>query len=150
MKNFNEILKDAGYASCFDKRNKKYNAINHAIENGFEVFIVEKGFVNTLKNGKKYNLKVKFAKDGKFCQKTSTITTNSHYEDAFLEYALEFVIYLNNTQKDFIQTYIKQTADCTCDKCNGTGYLPQFHYFADGICFQCMGVGVKKLHYVTD
>lgn len=35
-----------------------------------------------------------------------------------------------------------------CSKCNGTGFLPEFAYYADGVCFECMGIGkwfkVKK------
>ena len=26
-----------------------------------------------------------------------------------------------------------------CQNCNGSGYLPKFHYFKDGICFSCNG-----------
>ena len=37
---------------------------------------------------------------------------------------------------------------CECSKCGGSGILPQFMYYAEGICFQCMGIGkwfeVKK------
>ena len=29
-----------------------------------------------------------------------------------------------------------------CNKCNGTGYLPQYSYYCDGICFGCNGEGV--------
>ena len=30
----------------------------------------------------------------------------------------------------------------TCGKCKGSGYLPEFHYFQNGVCFQCFGHGV--------
>lgn len=29
----------------------------------------------------------------------------------------------------------------TCPKCNGSGYLPEFHYYENGICFRCYGEG---------
>jgi len=29
-----------------------------------------------------------------------------------------------------------------CNKCNGSGYLEQYHYFQDGVCFKCAGEGV--------
>lgn len=29
-----------------------------------------------------------------------------------------------------------------CDKCGGSGYLPQYSYFKHGICFKCGGEGV--------
>lgn len=30
-----------------------------------------------------------------------------------------------------------------CSKCNGTGYLPQYSYHVNGICFSCDGKGVR-------
>lgn len=30
---------------------------------------------------------------------------------------------------------------CTCAKCNGTGFLPHFAHYAEGVCFSCLGVG---------
>lgn len=30
-----------------------------------------------------------------------------------------------------------------CDRCHGTGYLPQYHYYMGGICFKCQGEGVE-------
>ena len=29
-----------------------------------------------------------------------------------------------------------------CDRCGGTGYLPQFRHVAGGVCFKCNGLGV--------
>ncbi len=29
-----------------------------------------------------------------------------------------------------------------CDRCGGSGYLPQYHYVQNGICFKCGGEGV--------
>ena len=29
-----------------------------------------------------------------------------------------------------------------CNKCNGSGYLEQYHYFQGGVCFNCFGEGV--------
>jgi hypothetical protein len=29
-----------------------------------------------------------------------------------------------------------------CDRCGGSGYLPQFDYYLDGICFKCWGEGI--------
>lgn len=33
---------------------------------------------------------------------------------------------------------------CSCNKCNGAGIIPQFMYYANGICFDCGGVGVDR------
>ena len=29
-----------------------------------------------------------------------------------------------------------------CDRCGGAGYLPQYHYYLGGICFECHGEGI--------
>ena len=29
-----------------------------------------------------------------------------------------------------------------CDRCQGSGYLPQFNHVMDGVCFKCWGEGV--------
>jgi hypothetical protein len=29
-----------------------------------------------------------------------------------------------------------------CDRCNGSGYLPQYKYYQNGVCFGCFGHGV--------
>ncbi len=31
-----------------------------------------------------------------------------------------------------------------CERCNGVGYIPQFSYYCDGICFDCYGTGRSK------
>jgi len=29
-----------------------------------------------------------------------------------------------------------------CDRCSGSGFLPEFHYYQNGICFKCWGNGI--------
>lgn len=29
-----------------------------------------------------------------------------------------------------------------CSRCQGRGYIPQYHYYCEGICFKCFGEGV--------
>jgi 5-methylcytosine-specific restriction endonuclease McrA len=42
--------------------------------------------------------------------------------------------------KDKQQTIIDNLV--LCDRCNGTGYLPKYHYYFGGVCFKCNGEGV--------
>jgi hypothetical protein len=30
-----------------------------------------------------------------------------------------------------------------CSKCNGNGIIPYYHFYCDGICFDCLGLGYK-------
>ncbi|KFF11162.1 hypothetical protein [Flavobacterium hydatis] len=41
-------------------------------------------------------------------------------------------VYLN----DLMQTELSLKK---CNRCNGSGYIPQYHYYMDGICFECNG-----------
>lgn len=34
--------------------------------------------------------------------------------------------------------------NCVCTRCNGSGYLPQYDYYENGICFECRGERVKE------
>ena len=33
-----------------------------------------------------------------------------------------------------------------CRKCNGSGYLPQYHYYMEGVCFQCNGNEFEEIY----
>ncbi|RYE57117.1 MAG: hypothetical protein EOP48_06525 [Sphingobacteriales bacterium] len=45
------------------------------------------------------------------------------------------------TYSDSSFTLRKKTTPCV--KCNGTGHLPEYHYFLNGICFECGGAGCQ-------
>ncbi|MFN4884948.1 MAG: hypothetical protein ACK5HD_01900 [Bacteroidota bacterium] len=32
-----------------------------------------------------------------------------------------------------------------CERCSGTGYLQEFHYYLNGVCFLCDGAGFEEL-----
>lgn len=35
----------------------------------------------------------------------------------------------------------------TCNRCGGSGYIPEFNHIEDGICFACLGSGYKNLYW---
>lgn len=46
---------------------------------------------------------------------------------------------------DFMQSQIfAKHGECSCNKCNGNGIIPQFLHYANGVCFDCGGVGVDR------
>lgn len=47
----------------------------------------------------------------------------------------EVPVYSSSEKK--IESYAK-----LCDRCGGSGFLPQYEYYEDGICFKCNGEGV--------
>jgi len=46
----------------------------------------------------------------------------------------------NFMQEEIFAKYGK----CSCGKCNGQGIIPQFMWYANGVCFDCGGIGVNK------
>ena len=44
-----------------------------------------------------------------------------------------------NTYSSFNNAYRANEIQCTCDRCGGTGYLPQSRHIEGGICFKCRG-----------
>lgn len=37
-----------------------------------------------------------------------------------------------------------------CDRCGGSGYLPQYHHVEHGICFKCGGEGISLYDVQSD
>lgn len=49
-------------------------------------------------------------------------------------------IHLNSAIYVYEDTFLKdKTLLIPCEKCSGTGYLSEFHYHMQGICFKCNG-----------
>jgi 5-methylcytosine-specific restriction endonuclease McrA len=54
---------------------------------------------------------------------------------------------IHNSEKIIIydnENFVNPITVEKCWKCNGTGYLDQFHYFMSGICFACKGNGTLE------
>lgn len=47
------------------------------------------------------------------------------------------LVYLDQGQSKLIEV-IK------CSKCLGTGYVQEYYYHLEGLCFECDGIGYKK------
>lgn len=35
-------------------------------------------------------------------------------------------------------------SNCVCTRCNGSGYIPRYDYYENGICFECKGERIKE------
>jgi hypothetical protein len=55
------------------------------------------------------------------------------------------LISINKEGVDFMQSQaFAANGKCSCNKCNGTGNIPAFAHYANGICFDCGGVGIDR------
>ena len=55
------------------------------------------------------------------------------------------LISLKKDGVDFMKAEIFAAhGDCSCSKCNGSGFLPCFAHYAHGVCFDCGGTGIDR------
>ena len=129
-----EILKDAGYPTKKDNRSRDVRQINKLLKDKVvKVTVVKKGYVRRTSKDFKWNIRVYGL--GESLVFYSNATTIMPYN--ILVCIGKFL------QKDYVRPLISAsvTLPCKCSKCNGTGYLPQFSYYAEGVCFDCLGAG---------
>lgn len=67
------------------------------------------------------------------CDALITLCQDCHY----LEHKSTQTPVYKNIYKKQVMAYAE-----VCDRCGGSGYLPQFHHRDNGICYQCHGEGV--------
>lgn len=134
-KNIQTILTEAGFVCEGDNRTRAIKGCNTALKNGVNISIVKKGKMRTTKISKKnYNIKI-----SAFGLMRVSLT-QSDFIEAFdvLKVCASFL------QGDDIRNKIKMSASspCECHKCRGRGIIPYFMYYANGVCFDCMGSGI--------
>lgn len=129
-----ELLSNAGYEGAnLSNRNRNVRSFNSVLKNlDIEVFLCEKGKVWVTESGFKYNVKFKL---GSFASRWKT---NDFGEYNLLKLMGQFL------KREEVKSVIYSEVEvpCKCGKCNGAGFLEQFYYYAEGVCFDCMGVGV--------
>lgn len=137
------IFESQGYKYNKDGRNRTHRALQSLLDSGLISFSVcEKGMVWTRKkNGFKYNVRVSIKKpDGVFYNvyTKSTITNIDSYD------VLKIIggVLQRDEVKSFMNSYVD--IDASCHKCNGVGFIPMFHYYCNGVCFDCYGLGFNR------
>lgn len=144
MKNhIKSILESAGRISKLDNRSAIAKGINTCIENGMvEIKVSEKNMVlrnpsylDENGNKKQFTLSISgFGRISRFYIKDSNMS-----ERVIIEKLGQFL------HSDLVkkEVGVRLNSVCECDRCNGKGIIPQFHYFCSGICFDCYGSGYK-------
>ena len=61
-----------------------------------------------------------------------TVCHNCHQK---IHETTEILVYTDNTLTNRESNIVK------CSKCNGSGFINEYHYYLDGICFKCNGRG---------
>jgi hypothetical protein len=141
MSKVNELFQQSGRPNQGDNRNYFVKALNKVIEDGFITIKIQQ-------KGKIWTNPKHVAIDGSLKKFNIEISgygwINRSYRNIFSAEELLIIV------GDFIQTpevseaHIKSLSVnayevCKCERCYGKGIIPAFHYYCNGICFQCYG-----------
>jgi len=129
-----EILTEAGYPNKSDNRNRATRQINEILKLGLvKIQLVKKGYIRETQKGFKWNTKVSgFGK-----------ATVFYSNQTFVEPRDVLISIAKHLKRADVTEKVKAdiTLPCKCGKCSGTGFLAVFAYYAEGVCFDCMGSG---------
>lgn len=136
MENYlKEITKKAGRGYLGDNRSRAVKNINKSIEMGLKLVLCESGYVYTTKKGYDYNIKVVLGvKASRWLIKDRRVS------------AYNILLLIGRfLQRQDVQTEIRKKIKhpVNCSKCSGKGIIPHFMYYAEGVCFDCGGSGLK-------
>lgn len=142
MKTVKEIFEAEGRPYDKDGRNRTHRSLQALLDSGLVTFrVCEKGKVWTTKGGFKYNVLVAITKPDGFYHK-QFIKTNLTSIDGYDVLKMIGQVLQKDEVKVFMKSYVD--IDCTCKKCQGEGRIPAFHYYCEGICFECYGLGYNR------
>jgi DnaJ-class molecular chaperone len=80
-----------------------------------------------------------------FGEKFSDRKDNSRLNISDILIRVARLISINKEGVDFLKSQaFEANGQCSCKKCNGTGNIPSFAHYANGICFDCGGVGIDR------
>ena len=136
-----DILSRIGYnTEGLTNRKRNVRSINGVLNNSeIEIKIAPKGMHFTSKDGKiKSTVKLMLKKD-----EATTYCTRFYIKDLTDTYMLLkcFAEFLKREEVK-AKLYADVQTPHTCRKCNGTGFITQFAWYAEGVCFDCMGAGI--------
>jgi len=142
MNTVKDIFKSQGYDYRKDGRNWAHRSLQSLLDTGIITFrVCEKGMVWTTKAGFKYNVGVSITRpDGGYHNTFfKSPVTNKNAHDILM---LVGKVLQKPEVRSFLKSYVD--VDCTCQKCGGAGYIPQFRHYCDGVCFACFGLGYDR------
>jgi hypothetical protein len=137
MRNSNklqEILSTAGYdVKDITNRSRSVKSLNDVFTNSaIKMEICTKGKVWVSASGSKFNVKISL--DGTF---------SVGWKVDITPYSLLSAMGLF-LRKEKVRGKISSETSlpCTCPKCEGKGTIPAFAHYANGVCFDCLGIGI--------
>jgi hypothetical protein len=138
----NELFKSANRPEQGDNRSHIVKTLNKVLEDGIvKVAISEKGKAWTNKNyvdanGNKINFNIEIKGYGRV--RRAYVTPYIDADDV-LKQVGKFLQDPIVSEKHTAAINVSGFEVCECERCNGKGIIPAFHYYCQGICFECYG-----------
>jgi len=167
-----EKLQTAGYSNTGDNRSYDIRSLNSLIEIGMiDFYFIPADEYN---NGKSFwfSSKDKNGNPVKKCTAYKVMYMGNWYYGHFIPKSTTHVIFgvrstdpVDNSSLsindilcrvarlisskregiDFMKAELfAANGECSCAKCHGTGFIPQFAHYAQGVCFDCGGIGIDN------
>ena len=137
----NKLFTESGRPEQGDNRSYFVKALNQIIEDGLiKVNIQEKGkmWTNPRHKDSKGNL-IKFNIEIKGYGCTLRYYDNTITAKSLLTLVAKFIQYPKVSESHVKSISVDTMETCECDRCNGQGFIKQFDYYCNGICFKCYG-----------
>jgi len=137
MKLILDILKDKGFdVSDSSNRKKDVIQINKIIKSEIlNIKIIEKGKVAENKKGFKWNISI-----SGFGYTSVRKVSSSQIDPMNVLISLVRFFKIEGVREQISSSSSEYSS---CSKCNGSGNLPSFDWYAEGLCFGCQGTGLK-------
>jgi hypothetical protein len=131
-----EILTKAGHRCEGDNRSRAIKGCNTSLKAGIKINVCEKGRHWTTKATEKpFNVKV----SGFGLQRVYLFKNNGCSTTPTQILRLLAVFIKDERIRDGLK--LSSATPQPCGKCSGVGFIPAFAHYADGVCFDCMGMG---------
>ena len=138
----NETFTKANRSSQGDNRNYFVKALNKVLADGFiNIRISEKGkiwtnpkFIDSKGNKKTFNVEIR----GYGYIKRVDLGEAMSCKDILREVG-KFIQEPKISDMHISSISVSGYDVCECGRCKGVGFIPQFNYYCDGICFNCYG-----------
>lgn len=139
-----ELFSSKGYAVS-DNRSQNWKNINKAMQNGIEINLSKNGFFfgkkeKNVRMSLKYNGLVSHFECKSFIENGGD---SKVVGDVVVNAIALFLKAIRKRNATTGGTFSFNSTPCKCRKCRGTGFVPHFMHYCEGICFECMGFGYR-------
>jgi hypothetical protein len=135
MTTIQELLTAAGHDCEGNNRNRAIKGCNTSLAAGIKIKIAPRGKCYVSSAGREYHIGVSFA------DRIVRFRKLGFLEPYDVLRALATL--LKDEEVKAGLAGLRASTPCECGKCSGRGIIPGFMYYANGICFDCMGLGVR-------